>query len=75
MSLFTSMPGGNVIYALLGLGIFGGCTVPDLNRMRRVGMEEAVSIAAGVFLDILNVFLFFLPLFGSREAASSAVPG
>jgi len=34
--------------------------------MRRAGVEEAVPLAAGIFLDILNVFLFFLQLFGRR---------
>ena len=66
VSLFTSMPGSNVIYAVLGLGIFGGYTVLDFNRMRRAGVEEAVPLATGIFLDILNVFLFFLQLFGRR---------
>ena len=27
-------------------------------------MLEAVPIAASIFLDVLNVFLFFLQLFG-----------
>ncbi len=64
VSLFTSMPGGNVIYAVLGLLIFGGYVVLDFNRVRRTGADGAVSIAAGIFLDIVNVFLFFLQLFG-----------
>ena len=67
VTLFVSMPGSNVIYSLLGLGIFGGYTVLDFNRMRSAGMDEAVPLAAGIFLDILNVFTFFLNLFGSRE--------
>jgi len=67
VSLFTSMPGSNVIYAVLGLGIFGGYTVLDFNRMRHTGVEEAVPLAAGIFLDILNVFTFFLQLFGRRQ--------
>ena len=67
VSLFVSMPGANVIYAVLGLVIFGGYTVLDFNRMRRAGMEEAVPIAAGIFLDIVNVFLFFLQLFGRSK--------
>ena len=67
VGLFLSIPGGNVIYAVLGLVIFGGYTVLDFNRMRRAGMDEAVSIAAGIFLDIVNVFLFFLQLLGRRE--------
>lgn len=64
VSLFVSMPAGNVIYAVLGLGIFGGYVVLDFNRLRNTGTDGAVSIAAGIFLDILNVFLFFLQLFG-----------
>ncbi len=67
VSLFVSMPGGNIVYSLLGLCVFGGYTVLDFNRMRRAGMEEAVQLAAGIFLDVLNIFLFFLRLFGSRE--------
>ena len=64
VTLFVSMPGGNVLYALLGLGIFGGYTVLDFNRMRRVGTDDAVWIASGIFVDVLNVFTFFLQLFG-----------
>lgn len=68
VSLFTGMSQGNVVYALLGLAIFGGYTLLDFNRMRRRGMDEPVSIAAGVFVDIINVFQFFLQLFVGREA-------
>ncbi len=64
ITLFLSIPGENVIYAVLGLGIFGGYTVLDFNRMRRAGMGEAVPLAAGIFLDVLNIFLLFLRLFG-----------
>jgi FtsH-binding integral membrane protein len=64
VSLFVSMPAGNVIYALLGLGIFGGYTLLDFNRLRNAGTGDAVSIATGIFLDVLNVFTFFLQLFG-----------
>lgn len=70
VALFVSMPASNVIYSLLGLGIFGGYTVLDFNRMRRAGMDEAVPLATGIFLDVLNVFTFFLSLFGSREIKS-----
>lgn len=67
VSLFVSMPAGNVIYALLGLGIFGGYTVLDFNRLNRAGEGDAVSIATSIFLDILNVFTFFLQLFGRGQ--------
>jgi modulator of FtsH protease len=62
--VFVNVPHGNVIYAVLGLAIFGGFTVIDFNRLRRANMDAAVPIAAGIFLDIFNVFLFFLSLFG-----------
>jgi FtsH-binding integral membrane protein len=42
--------------------IFGGFTVVDFNRLRRSSHELAVPIAASIFLDISNVFLFFLQL-------------
>ena len=67
VSLFVSMPGGNVVYSLVGLGVFGGYTLLDFNRMRRAGMTEAVQIAAGMFLDVINVYFFFLPLLGRRD--------
>jgi FtsH-binding integral membrane protein len=62
--IFVSIPGGNVIYGVLGLVIFGGFTIFDFNRLRRANMDSAVPIAAGIFLDIFNIFLLFLRLFG-----------
>jgi modulator of FtsH protease len=62
--IFVRIPNGNVIYAVLGLVIFGGFTIFDFNRLRRAGPSSAVPIAASIFLDIFNVFLFFLQLFG-----------
>jgi uncharacterized protein len=64
ITVFVAIPGGNLIYALLGLGIFGAYTVLDFNRMRRAGMQEVVPLAAGIFLDVVNIFLFFLRIFG-----------
>lgn len=46
--------------------IFGGYTIFDFNRVRRAGAESAVPIAASVFLDVLNVFLPLLGLFGGE---------
>lgn len=68
VTVFVSIPGGNIIYAVLGLGIFGAYTVLDFNRMRRAGMQEAVPLAAGIFLDVINIFLFFLRLFGGGRS-------
>ncbi len=67
IGLLVSIPGASLIYALAGLVVFGGYTVLDFNRMRRAGMEETVPLAAGIFLDILNIFLFFLRIFGGRS--------
>lgn len=54
-------------YAIAGLAIFGLYTVIDFNRLRRAREQEAIPIAAGIFLDILNVFLLFLRLFGNSR--------
>jgi FtsH-binding integral membrane protein len=64
VALLVSIPHANVIWSVVGLVIFGGFTIFDFNRLRRAGRESAVPIAASIFLDILNVFLFALQLFG-----------
>jgi modulator of FtsH protease len=64
VAIFVSIPHANIIYAGLGLVIFGGFTIFDFNRLRRTSHNGAVPIAASIFLDIFNVFLFFLELFG-----------
>jgi modulator of FtsH protease len=65
--ILVSIPNANVIYAVAGLVIFGGFTVIDFNRVRRAGVEDAVPIAASIFLDIFNVFLLMLDLFGGER--------
>jgi modulator of FtsH protease len=64
VAIFVSIPGANLIYAVLGLLIFGGFTIFDFNRLRRSDMSSSVVIAASIFLDVFNVFLLFLRLFG-----------
>lgn len=64
VTLFVSIPGGHIIYAVLGLGIFGAYTIFDFNRLRRAGMDQSTLIAASIFLDVLNIFQFMLLLFG-----------
>jgi modulator of FtsH protease len=61
--IFIRIPALYTVYAIAGLGIFGLYTVIDFNRLRRAGSEEAIPLAAGIFLDVLNVFLLFLRLF------------
>ncbi len=64
IATFVAIPGSNVLYSVLGLVIFAGFTVIDFNRLRRAGRMETVPLAAGIFLDIVNVFLLLLNLFG-----------
>jgi FtsH-binding integral membrane protein len=64
VALFVSIPNENVIWSVAGLVIFGGWTIFDFNRLRRAGEKSAVPIAASIFLDVLNIFLFVLQLFG-----------
>ena len=62
--IFVHIPHASLIYAVLGLVIFAGLTAADFQRLRRSGnMDSAPLIAASIFLDALNVFLFFLRIF------------
>ena len=64
VGIFVTIPSYNIIYSVLGLVIFGGFTIIDFNRLRRANMASSVPIAAGIFLDIFNVFLLLLRVFG-----------
>ena len=66
--IFVRIPSGQLIFAILGLVIFAGFTMFDFQRLRRGrDIKTAPMIAAAIFLDVLNVFLFFLSLFGGRR--------
>jgi FtsH-binding integral membrane protein len=67
VAIFVSIPNSNIIYAVAGLGIFGAFTIFDFNRLRRASPGGAVVIAASIFLDIFNVFLLLLRLFGGQR--------
>jgi FtsH-binding integral membrane protein len=67
IAIFVAIPNENIIWSVAGLVIFGGYTLLDFNRLRRSGQEDAVPIAASIFLDVLNIFLFFLQLFGGSN--------
>jgi len=44
--------------------VFAGLTMADFQRLRRsTDTGSAPLLAASIFLDALNVFLFFLRLF------------
>ncbi|GAA3341842.1 hypothetical protein GCM10020358_34710 [Amorphoplanes nipponensis] len=62
--IFVNIPNGALIYSLLGLVIFAGFIMVDFQRLRRSSdVDSAPLLAASIFLDILNVFLFFLRIF------------
>jgi uncharacterized protein len=62
--IFVHIPAGELIYSVLGLVIFAGLTAFDFQRLRRSkDLASAPLIAASIFLDALNVFLFFLRIF------------
>jgi uncharacterized protein len=64
VAIFVRIPAGSLIYSVLGLVIFAGLTMFDFQRLRRAGSPaSAPLIAASIFLDALNVFLFFLRIF------------
>jgi FtsH-binding integral membrane protein len=65
--IFVNIPGGDLIYAILGLVIFAGFTMFDFQRLRRTDdIRAAPLLAASIFLDVLNVFLLLLSIFGRR---------
>ena len=66
--IFVHIPAGAVLYSILGLLIFAGLTMADFQRLRRsTDLNSAPLIAASIFLDAVNVFQLFLPLFGSSR--------
>ena len=66
--IFVRIPNGSLIYSVLGLLIFAGLTAFDFQRLRRSkNIESAPLLAASIFLDALNVFLFFLRIFSRNN--------
>jgi modulator of FtsH protease len=65
--LFVHIPAAYTAWTIIGLGVFALYTVIDFNRLRHAGQDQAIPLAASIFLDILNVFLLFLQLFGNRN--------
>jgi FtsH-binding integral membrane protein len=64
VSIFLQIPGSAVAYSIIGLVVFAGLVLVDFQRLRQVGdVGSAPLMAASIFLDALNVFLFFLSLF------------
>jgi len=64
ITLFVAVPDSNIIYCVAMLVVFGGFTAFDFQRLSRGRYTSPVPIAASIFLDIFNVFLLLLSLFG-----------
>jgi uncharacterized protein len=68
--IFVHIPGGDLVYSILGLVIFAGFTMFDFQRLRtNTDASTAPFLAASIFLDVLNVFLFFLEIFSGGQGA------
>ena len=66
--IFVQIPGADLVYSVLGLVIFAGFTLFDFQRLRtNRDVASAPLLAASIFLDILNVFLFFLEIFTQND--------
>ena len=66
--IFIQIPGSGLVYSVLGLVIFAGFTMFDFQRLRtNTDITAAPLLAASIFLDVLNVFLFFLEIFSGQE--------
>ena len=68
VAIFVHIPNAALIYSIAGLVIFAGLTMFDFQRLRTKGdAASAPLIAASIFLDALNVFLFFLNIFSRSD--------
>jgi uncharacterized protein len=68
VAIFVQIPHGQLIYAIVGLVIFAGLTAFDFQRLRRTqDIRAAPLLAASIFLDVLNVFLLLLSIFGRND--------
>jgi FtsH-binding integral membrane protein len=68
--IFVNIPGGQLTYSVLGLVIFAGFTMFDFQRLRSTQQQDLATaplLAASIFLDVLNVFLFFLEIFSGSQ--------
>jgi modulator of FtsH protease len=68
VAIFLNIPNSELIYCVLGLIIFSAFVLVDFQRLRKAkDIRAAPLLAASIFLDVLNVFLLFLQLFGGRR--------
>ena len=77
VNFFTKSAGLDYIISILGVLIFTGLTAYDVQKLKQIGASEsleehfmtkaAIWGALSLYLDFINLFLFILRLFGSRD--------
>jgi len=66
--VFVQVPNGALVYSIVGLVIFAGLILFDFQRLKEEReIRTAPALAASIFLDALNVFLFFLSIFSNEN--------
>ncbi|MHB8249625.1 MAG: Bax inhibitor-1 family protein [Acidithiobacillus sp.] len=61
------MPAGDIAIAGVLMLVFSGLILFDTQRMVCGGIQEPVLLTVGLYLDIINLFMALLEIFGSRE--------
>ena len=68
IAIFVPMPGSRLVMAGLGAIIFSGYIVYDTHIMvKYMGIDEWVWASINIYLDIINLFLRLLHIFGDRR--------
>ncbi len=68
LGFFFHLPINNTIYSCIGVVIFSGFVLVDTsNLIRRYDNDQYVAATLGLYLDILNLFLFILSLLGGSR--------
>jgi FtsH-binding integral membrane protein len=66
--IFVHIPHASLVYSIIGLVVFAGLTMYDFQRLRRsTNLDSAPLLAGSIFVDALNVFLFFLRIFSRGD--------
>jgi uncharacterized protein len=76
INMFMGSERMDYIISILGVVIFTGLTAYDVQKIKRIGMEDdgstpfkkiAIMGALNLYLDFINLFLYLLRLFGKKD--------
>ena len=76
INIFTASSTMDWIISLAGVGIFAGLTAFDTQKLNELGAQAeenetykkmAIIGALSLYLDFINIFIYLLRLFGSRD--------